>query len=214
MFYVDLRKYIVDGIRKKSVVQIKIENMLQNIKKVISNYIEISDEEWISYSSKFCVKEIKKKEIILAQGDICRDVIFVVDGLLRVFFVDNVGEEKTFHFSFENTFSADYESFLKKIPSNYAIQALEDTTIVLMSYEMLHDGYKSLRNGERLGRLLAEEYFFIFNDKIQTIYTQTPIERYHKLTKKFPNILQRIPQHYIASYLNISSVHLSRLKNA
>ena len=191
-----------------------MENQLENVKKIISNYIEISDEEWISYSSQFCVKKIEKKEIILSQGAICRDVIFVADGLLRVFFVDNDGEEKTFHFSYENTFSADYESFLKKIPSNYSIQALEDTTIVLMSYEMLHDGYKNLRNGEKLGRLLAEEYFFIFNDKIQDLYTKTPIERYNNLDKKFPNILQRIPQHYIASYLNISSVHLSRLKNA
>ena len=191
-----------------------MQNKLENIKKVISNYIEINDEEWIYYSSKFRVIEIKKKEIILTKGNICRDVFFVLNGLLRVFFVDKDGEEKTFHFSLENTFSADYESFLKKIPSNYSIQALEDTTIVLMSFEMLHDGYKYLRNGEKLGRLLAEEYFFIFNDKIQTIYTQTPIERYNDLKEKFPNILQRIPQHYIASYLNVSSVHLSRLKNA
>ena len=190
-----------------------MENKLENIKTVISNYIEINDEEWIYYSSKFRVKEIKKKEIILTEGTICRDVFFVVNGLLRVFFVDNNGEEKTFHFSLENTFSADYESFLKRIPSNYSIQALEDTTVVLMSFEMLHDGYKKLRNGEKLGRLLAEEYFFIFNDKIQSIYTKTPIERYNNLNKKFPKILQRIPQHYIASYLNISSVHLSRLKN-
>ncbi len=91
---------------------------------------------------------------------------------------------------------------------------MEDTTIALMSFEMLHDGYKNLRNGERLGRLLAEEYFFVFNDKIQAIYTQSPIERYNNLTKIFPNILQRIPQHHIASYLNISSVNLSRLKNS
>ena len=191
-----------------------MKSKLESIKKVISNYIEISDEEWYAYSSRLCVKEIQKKEILLNQGDICSDVFFVVDGLLRVFFVDQEGEEKTFHFSFENTFSADYESFLKKIPSNYSIQALEDTTIVLFSYEMLHDGYKTLRNGERLGRLLTEEYFFIFNDKIKTIYTQSPIERYNNLTKKFPNILQRIPQHYLASYLNITSVHLSRLKNS
>ena len=187
---------------------------LENIKKVISNYIEISNDEWTSYASKLCIKDIKKKEIILSQGHICSDVFFVVDGLLRMFFVDHDGEEKTFHFSFENTFSADYESFLKKIPSNYTIQAMEDTTIVLMSYEMLHEGYKSLRSGEKLGRLLTEEYFFIFNDKIQAIYTQSPIERYNNLTEKFPNILQRIPQHYIASYLNISPVHLSRLKNS
>ncbi|MEO8933608.1 MAG: Crp/Fnr family transcriptional regulator [Xanthomarina sp.] len=191
-----------------------MKNKLENIKKVISHYIEISDEEWISYSSNFSIKEIEKKEIILRQGEICRDVFFVVDGLLRVFFIDSEGEEKTFHFSFENTFSADYESFLKKIPSNYSIQAMEDTTVILMSFDMLHDGYKSLRNGEKLGRLLTEEYFFIFNDKIQALYTQSPIERYNNLTKKFPNILQRVPQHYIASYLNISSVHLSRLKNS
>lgn len=191
-----------------------MNNQFKEIHQVISSYIEINNEEWISYSSKFRVKEIRKKEIILSQGDICRDVFFVVNGLLRVFFVDNNGEEKTFHFSFENTFSTDYESFLKKIPSSYSIQALEDTTVVLMSFEMLHDGYKIFRNGEKLGRLLAEEYFFIFNDKIQAIYTQSPIVRYNNLTRKFPNILQRIPQHYIASYLNISSVHLSRLKNS
>lgn len=191
-----------------------MNHQLENIKKVISNYIDINEEEWTAYSSKFRVKEFKKKEILLSQGTICRDVFFVVNGLLRVFFLDNEGEEKTFHFSFQNTFSADYESFLKKIPANYSIQALEDTTVVLMSFEMLHDGYQNLRHGERLGRLLAEEYFFIFNDKIQAIYTQSPLERYNHLTEKFPDILQRIPQHYIASYLNISSVHLSRLKNA
>ncbi|GAB1452410.1 hypothetical protein MASR2M47_24660 [Draconibacterium sp.] len=61
--------------------------------------------------------------------------------------------------------------------------------------------------------LLAEDYFFLFNDKMQAIYTQTPLERYNKLTAKFPNLFQRVSQHYIASYLNISLVHLSRLKN-
>ncbi|HUH28745.1 Crp/Fnr family transcriptional regulator [Gelidibacter sp.] len=191
-----------------------MHHKLETIKEVISNYIEINEEEWRSYSSGFSVQTFRKKEILLAQGHLCRDVFFVVEGLLRVFFVDGEGEEKTFHFSFENTFSADYESFLKKMPSNYSIQALEDTTVVLMSYDMLHGGYKILRNGEKLGRLLAEEYFFIFNDKIQAIYTQSPLERYNRLIQKFPNILQRIPQHYIASYLTISSVHLSRLKNS
>ena len=79
---------------------------------------------------------------------------------------------------------------------------------------MLLSGYEILNNGEKLGRLLAEDYFFMFNDKIQAIYTQTPLERYHDLTISFPEIFQRVPQHLIASYLNISSVHLSRLKNA
>lgn len=148
------------------------------------------------------------------KGSICKEVYFVNKGLLRIYFLDANGEERTFHFSIENTFAADYESLLKQLPSSYTIQAMEDTEVVIMSYEMLHSGYTILRNGEKLGRLLTEEYFFIFSDKIKAIYTQTPLERYNTLKTKFPSIFQRVPQHYIASYLNITPVHLSRLKKS
>ena len=160
------------------------------------------------------IKKIKKKTMILCEGNICKDVFFINSGLLRIYFVDNKGEEKTFHFALENTFASDYKSFLKGLPSNYSIQAIEDTEVLVMSLEMVQGGYQKLKYGEKLGRLIAEDYFFLFNDKIQAIYTQTPLERYHNLTSSFPKIFQRVPQHLIASYLNISSVHLSRLKNA
>jgi CRP-like cAMP-binding protein len=186
----------------------------KNIHKVISTYIEINDEEWAHYSSMLQVREIKKKTIILSEGSICKEVFFINKGLLRIFFVDNNGEEKTFHFALEKTFATDYKSFLKEIPSNYSIQAMEDTQVLVMSLDMILGGYKMLTNGEKLGRLLAEDYFFMFNDKIQAMYTQTPLERYNDLTSSFPKIFQRVPQHLIASYLNISSVHLSRLINA
>tara|TARA_B110000971_G_C19991602_1_gene492235 strand:- start:475 stop:1053 length:579 start_codon:yes stop_codon:yes gene_type:complete len=191
-----------------------MKEQFKNIHQVISSFIELSDEEWINYFSMFKTKEINKKEIILHEGNICKDVFFINKGVLRFYFVDNNGEEKTFHFAIENTFATDYKSFLKRIPSSYSIQALEDTQVITMSLEMLLSGYEILNNGEKLGRLLAEDYFFMFNDKIQAIYTQTPLERYHDLTISFPKIFQRVPQHLIASYLNISSVHLSRLKNA
>jgi CRP-like cAMP-binding protein len=191
-----------------------MNTQFKNIHKVISTYIEMSEEEWVHYSSMLQVKEIKKKSIILSEGNICKEVFFINKGLLRIFFVDNNGEEKTFHFALENTFATDYKSFLKEIPSNYSIQAMEDTQVLVMSLDMILGGYKMLSNGEKLGRLLAEDYFFMFNDKIQAIYTQTPLERYNDLTRSFPKIFQRVPQHLIASYLNISSVHLSRLINA
>jgi CRP-like cAMP-binding protein len=190
-----------------------MNNNIESIFRVISGYIDINEKEWTYYASMFREKKLKKKEIILKEGSNCRDVFFVVRGLLRVYFVDKEGAEKTFHFALENTFVTDYKSFLKRLPSNFSVQAMEDSTIVLMSYDMLHDGYKKLRFGEKLGRLLAEDYLFIFSDKIQSIYTESPMERYKSMNLKFPKILQRIPQHYIASYLNISSVHLSRLKN-
>jgi len=190
-----------------------MKNSIESIHKVISDYIDIDENEWTYYSAMFREKSIKKKEVILKEGSNCRDVFFIVSGLLRVYFIDKDGEEKSFHFAMENTFVTDYKSFLKKLPSNFSVQAMEDSIIILMSYDMLHDGYRKLRYGEKLGRLLAEDYLFLFNDKIQSIYTESPLERYKSMNAKFPKILQRIPQHYIASYLNISSVHLSRLKN-
>ena len=190
-----------------------MDDSIEEIYKVISSYIDISDEEWLYYASALKIENVRRKEILLNEGDPCSYVYFVAKGLLRIYFVDKNGDEKTFHFSLENTFAADYESFLKNLPSKYSIQAMEDTVLVKMSLEMLLEGYDKLRNGEKLGRLLAQDYFFIFSEKIQSLYTQTPLERYNNLNSRFKNIIQRVPQHYIASYLNISSVHLSRLKN-
>jgi len=186
---------------------------LYKFHKAIKSLIEINDEEWDYYSSELKVKNYKKKEILLKPEKICKNIFYINKGLLRIFFIDKGGAESTFYFSQENDFAVDYESFLNNTPSNYTIEAMEDTRVVQMPYNMVVDGYKKLRYGEKLGRLLAEKYFIIFSKKIQNIYTKTPYERYKLMNKQFPKINQRVPQHYIASYLNISSVHLSRLIN-
>jgi CRP-like cAMP-binding protein len=191
-----------------------LENQLQQIHHVLSSYITITEAEWNLYAPKFTIKKFAKNQMVLSPGSVCKEIYFVNSGLLRVFFVDQKEEEHTFHFSLENTFSADYESFLKKTASNYSIQALEATEVVVMSFATLHEGYSILEQGEKLGRRLAEDYFFIFSSKIQSLYTESPLERYNKMNVIFPGIVNRVAQHFIASYLNISSVHLSRLKNA
>lgn len=186
---------------------------LQQIRNAIASYIDISEEEWNDYSKKLTVKSFQRNELILRSGEICKNVFFVNSGTLRVFFADSNGYEQTFHFAIENTFVTDYESFLNKTKSTYSVQALENSETVVMSYDMLHEGYTNLKNGEKLGRKLAEEYFFLFSNKIKSLYTQAPLLRYQNMNKLFPGILQRVPQHYIASYLNITPVHLSRLKS-
>lgn len=185
---------------------------IESIQALIQNHIELTEREWTYCASMLKVIHVDKKEIILYQNAVCRNVYFVVKGLLRIYFVDHRGEERTFHFSLENTFATDYESFLKHIPSSYAIQALEDATVIAVSFDALQNIYKKLKQGEKLGRLIAEDYFIMANDKIKAIYGQTPLERYNTMNENFPKILQRVPQRYIASYLNVSSVHLSRLK--
>ncbi len=190
-----------------------MNSKLSKIQTAIKSLIDINDKEWSYYSSLFTTKNYTKKEILLQPNNVCDNIFFINKGLLRIFFMDKNGNESTFYFSQENDFAVDYESFLNRTPSNYTIEAMEDTQVVHMSYKMVIDGYKKLRNGEKLGRLLAEKYFIIFSRKIQNIYTKTPYERYKLMNTQFPNIRQRVSQHYIASYLNISSVHLSRLIN-
>ncbi|PBJ15905.1 Crp/Fnr family transcriptional regulator [Flavobacterium sp. ACN6] len=189
-----------------------MNNNFESIRKLILHYTEIDDLEWKMCSDMFTVKQIKKKEIILFQGEICRNIYFVEKGLLRIYFMDHNDDEKTFHFALENTFATDYQSFLKETSADFYIQALENTTVIVITFEMLQLLYKNLRNGEKLGRLIAEDYFFLMNSKIKALYTETPLQRYNSMNANFPKILLRVPQHYIASYLNISPVHLSRLK--
>ena len=186
---------------------------LNQIKSVMSALINFSNDEWEVYSKLFRVEHFKKKDLILNQGTIPKGIYFINKGITRAFYTDRNSEEKTFHFGIENTFVTEYKSLLQQMPATFSIQAMEDTEVVIMSYDQVHYGYNFLQFGDRLGRLLAEHYFFIFNDKIADVYTKTPLERYDKLKVELPSVFKRIPQHYIASYLNITPVHLSRLKN-
>lgn len=180
--------------------------------KLITQYIDISDSELEYCLSMLSYEVYKKKDILLKEGEICSKIYFVAKGLLRIYFIDDKDEEKTFHFCLENTFGTDYESFLKGIPSSFSIQAMEDTDVLVISFEMLQNIYRVLQHGEKLGRRITEEYFFLVNDKIKAIYVNAPLVRYRDMDKRFPKIHQRVPQHCIASYLNITPVHLSRLK--
>lgn len=180
--------------------------------QLITEYIDISDSELEYCLSMLSYEVYKKKDILLKEGEICSKIYFVAKGLLRIYFIDDKDEEKTFHFCLENTFGTDYESFLKGIPSSFSIQAMEDTDVLVISFEMLQNIYRELQHGEKLGRRITEEYFFLVNDKIKAIYVNAPLVRYRDMDKRFPKIHQRVPQHCIASYLNITPVHLSRLK--
>ena len=184
----------------------------ENIRELISQFIEVNDDEWNHFYSMLRFQQIRKNEIILSKGSSSKNIFFVLNGVLRTYFENGDGEEKTFYFSVENTFAADYESFLKGSKSRYSIQALEDTYVAILSIDMLRDVFKTTRHGEKLGRIITEKYFFLWSDRIQDIYMLTPLERYNNMRCEFPDILQRVPQHYIASYLNITPVHLSRLK--
>jgi len=187
---------------------------MKKLRSVIREMISISDYEMDEFISRCQTRSYSAKSFLAKQDDISNEVFFINRGITRSLVIDKDGYEHTIHFSMENQFIADYASFLMKSPASNSIQALEDTEAVVMSREMIEWGYNNLRQGDRLGRIIAEYYFIYFDRRIKNMYFSSPSERYNSITKIFPEIHHRAPQHMIASYLGITAIHLSRLKKS
>lgn len=176
--------------------------------------INTSDTEMQGLLRDCYVKEFSAKSFLSRQDVVSEEIFFVISGLTRSLIQDKKGEEHTIHFSLANQFIADYTSFMLKVPANNSIQAVENTEVVVLPRARIDWGYRHMKEGDKLGRLIAEYYFIYFDNRLKNQYLYTPAERYQNISKVFPNIHNRVPQHMIASYLGVSPVHLSRLKKA
>lgn len=185
---------------------------IQQCLRVICTMIDLSAEEAAWFAGSCSTRFLKRKASLLHPGERVDEVYFVVSGLLRVYVTDKEGREHTIHFATENQFITDYSSFLRNELAVYTIEAIETTEIVVLSRDLIEKGYRELTQGEKLGRLIAEYYFVYQDHHIRKMHTHSPKERYDEIRQIFPGILQRAPQHMIASYLGITPVHLSRLK--
>ncbi len=174
--------------------------------------IAISETEITAFSSYCYSKKIKKKTRLTRVGVIPQEIFFITKGLLRVVVEDEGGTAHSMHFALEGQFICDYACFMQQTPALYYLEALEDTEVVILPRKAIEWSYTHLTEGDRMGRRIAEFYFIYYDNRIKNSYTKNPKERYDAITDVFPNIHNRVPQHMIASYLGISSVHLSRLK--
>lgn len=187
---------------------------MEQIRQVMNQMISISEDELNDFLSQAITKTFKRQETVSRPNAIPNEIFFIKKGLIRILITDNEGIEHTIHFALENQFIADYSNFLQKLPSIYSLQAVEKTQVVVLPRSAIEWGYKNLREGQKMGRLIAEFYFIYQDDRIKNLYARTPKQRYDSITDVFPNIHNRVPQHMIASYLGITPVHLSRLKKA
>ncbi|MBN8578713.1 MAG: Crp/Fnr family transcriptional regulator [Cytophagales bacterium] len=182
--------------------------------EAIRQMIKISDAEMEDFFELCTERTFRSKEFLSEQGSAANEIFFITKGLTRSLITDGAGVEHTIHFSTEYQFICDYTSFMMKTPATNGIQALELTQVVVMPRVAIDWGYSHLQQGDKLGRLIAEYYFIYFDSRLKNQYLFTPAQRYENITRIFPNIHNRVPQHMIASYLGVSPVHLSRLKNS
>ncbi len=185
---------------------------MEQIKQVMKQMINVSEDELNGFLNQAVIKTFKRQEILSRPNVIPNEIFFINKGLVRVLITNNEGTEHTIHFALENQFIADYSNFIQGQPSIYSLQTLEETEVVILPQTTIAWGYKNLTEGQKMGRLIAEYYFIYQDDRIKNLYVRTPKQRYDSITDVFPNIHNRVPQHMIASYLGITSIHLSRLK--
>lgn len=187
---------------------------MEQIRQTMRQMIDVSEDELSEFLSVAITKTFKRQEIISRPDSIPNEIFFINKGIIRVLITDNEGTEHTIHFALENQFIADYSNFIQQQPSIYNLQTLEETQVIILPRSTIEWGYKNLKEGQKMGRLIAEYYFIYQDNRIKNNYVRTPKQRYDSITEVFPNIHNRVPQHMIASYLGITPIHLSRLKKA
>lgn len=179
------------------------------------NKFPLQDSKWIEYTSYFKHLEVPAKTILLEEGEISKRLFIIEKGCIRVWFNNN-GKDLTTQFFFENQSVASIESFMKKIPSPVVIETIEASVIWWISKNDLDKILEEIKEipelRDRFITMLFERTFDYMKHFVSFI-KDSPTQRYLNLIEERPQVLQRVPQHYIASYLGVSTVHLSRIKS-
>lgn len=187
---------------------------LEAFRTGIAPFVTFNETEWEIFTQYLSFATLSKKEHFAIEGKVCDYMAFITRGAVRYYHIVD-GQEITGYFSFENELMSAYKSFVKRTPCANYIQALEETELVLIAYnnlqQMLNHPLLALKM-ERFGRLIAEYYICCYEDRVTAFITQSPEERYTALEKTGRDIFQRIPQHFIANFLGITPVSLSRIR--
>ena len=187
--------------------------MFKQLFRSIAQVVTLTEEESEYCRSRFVPKKLRKRQYLLQEGDVCRYTVFVEKGLLRSYTVDDKGSEHILQFAFEGWWMADLYSFFTNEPSPYHMDAIEDSELLMIDRESWDDLLKHVPVLERYFRILIQNNLIATQRRLMGSMSETAEEKYVKLTETFPECIQRVPQHMIASYLGMTRETLSRTRS-
>lgn len=191
------------------------ETYLNNLKLYFESYAPISEKSWklIENSTEF--QTIKKGEILLENGEICKNLYFIAKGILRTFITDEQGNFYNKNLFLENTLACSKVSSMLQTPSNFTIEALEDCILINLNYKKYIELIN--QNDDLKNYYIAniEKNWIIEKEQREiALVMQNATERYLQLLKNHPDIADRIPLLHIASHLGITPTQLSRIRKS
>lgn len=174
--------------------------------------VRLSHEEEEYIKGFLTLKKIRKRQYFLQEGDICKCVGFVEKGAMRMYRVNDDGSEHIVLFALEGAFMTDLYSFLTNDPSVYNIDAIEDSEMVLITKTSSDELRRLSPKYEEYVFQVTSDAFIQLQKRITSIISLSLDERYKELISLYPDIIQRVPQHMIASYMGLNPETLSRVR--
>ena len=182
--------------------------ILENIAK----YVTLTPEEQELFLSKIEIRKYKSKTVLLDAGEIATYTYFVNSGILRSFSINDNIMEHILHFACEGWWIGDMYSYIAQKPGNLFIEVIEDAEVVLISKEEQNQLYLEIPKLERFFRILSENSLVAHQERLLDNLSLTAEERFEKLCKKYPSLIQRLPQKHIASYIGVTPEFFSKMK--
>ncbi|MDR6564654.1 MULTISPECIES: Crp/Fnr family transcriptional regulator [Arcicella] len=188
--------------------------MYKNLLAYINQYanLPLTSEEESLIEATFQPKKLRKKQYFLQEGDVCKYVGFIVKGAMRQYSVDDKGVEHIVHLYIENYWAGDRESSIMLTPSNYNIDAWEDTEMLIITRAEMLDLMEKIPALVKMIRLMDERNAIANQRRLSSTISNTAEKRYEEFADNHPQFIQRFPQHIIASYLGITKETLSRIR--
>jgi CRP-like cAMP-binding protein len=186
--------------------------MQESIQNYISKFVNLTAEELSVVKACMQLREIPKKTMLLNAGDICNFEAYVLKGCIREYFIDHKGQELTLEFAVEDWWVSDITSFENQTPSIMYIETLEDCEILVLSRASKDELLARVPKLERMFRLMIQRHLSVLQKRLFRTVSYTAMDKFEEFLKRYPSLPQRVPQHYIASYLGITPEFLSKLR--
>lgn len=174
--------------------------------------VTLTQEEQDIIRQHLMPKKLRKKQYLLQEGDVCKFIAFVEKGALRQYSLDENGNERIIQFALEGWTISDLYSFLTNEIASYHIDALEDSELVLIGKSAHEELLQKVPKYETYTRLQITGAYIAMQKRLTSIISSSLEERYSSFTALYPNIVQRVPQHMIASYMGLQPETLSRIR--
>ncbi|MCK8523486.1 Crp/Fnr family transcriptional regulator [Aquimarina sp. D1M17] len=186
--------------------------MNPNLTEYIKRYVTFSEKENNLFQSYLKPIKLKKKEFLLKAGQFCKSRFFITKGCVRLFYIDNKGNEQIIHFGIDNWWITDYESLITNKPTTLNIQAIEPTELLELPQEKFDELCDKVPQTERLFRKVMERTYIPILKRIEYIYSLKGEEQFRLFISENPEFTQRVPQYMIASYLGMSPEFVSKIR--